>query len=355
MRTPGKWKTVGSRALDPEGHVVWAKRYVEHLRVRNYSPRTVATTEMALGHFITWAEDRSVMKPTEVTKPILERFQRWLFYYRTPSGKPLTFSSQRATLQKVRVWFRWLSRSNVVLSNPAADLDLPRVERRLPKAILSEREVERVLALPDVTTVLGLRDRTMMEVFYSTGIRRHELAQLQLFDIDADRGTVTVRLGKGRKDRVVPIGERALHWIARYLEEARPELVVVPDDGVLFLGVEGDVLSLNRLTILISKYIAAAKLGKSGACHIFRHSMATAMLEHGADIRIIQEILGHVDASTTAIYTRLSITHLKRIHDRTHPGAKLSAKKSVATVATNENEEEFLATLDAEATEEEDG
>jgi integrase/recombinase XerD len=157
-----------------------------------------------------------------------------------------------------------------------------------------------VMAIADTTDPLGLRDRAMMEVLYSSGLRRAELAKLQLFDIDADRGVLAVREGKGKKDRFVPIGDRALHWMARYIEEVRPGLVVPPDDGTIFLSELGDPMKLPRLTQLMRRYVEAADLGKSGACHIFRHSMATAMLEGGCDIRLLQEILGHAETSTTA-------------------------------------------------------
>ena len=186
--------------------------------------------------------------------------------------------------------------------------------------------LEAVLALPDLGDPIGLRDWAMMEVLYSTGIRRAELAALRLPDLDVERGTLTVRLGKGKKDRVVPIGERALMWVGRYLDEVRPSLVVPPDRAALFLDKRGASVGLARLTQLMRRYIGRAGLGKTGACHIFRHTMATLMLERGADVRLIQEILGHEELSTTEIYTRVSIGHLKAVHDRTHPGAKLERR-----------------------------
>jgi hypothetical protein len=165
-----------------------------------------------------------------------------------------------------------------------------------------------------------------MEVLYSTGIRRHELAGLDVFDIDAARGTLTVRQGKGRKDRTVPIGEHALAWVARYLDEARPALVAPPETPALFLSERGDRPELQYLTTHARRYVDGAKLGKHRACQIFRHSIATLMLEGGADIRHIQEILGHAETSTTAIDTRVSIVRLKQVHDATHPGRQERAE-----------------------------
>jgi integrase/recombinase XerD len=355
MPKKGYRKPVAGDGSDPHGLLVWTKRYLERLRVRAYSPHTLKTTEGCLQLFIEWADVRGIQRPTDVTRPILEAYQRYLFYYRKPSGKPLTFGAQRVRLQKLRVFFRWLARQHVILSNPASDLELPRVERRIPRAVLSEREIEQVLTLPDVSDPMGLRDRAMMETLYSTGIRRAELAGLDVFDIDDERGTVTVRLGKGRKDRTVPIGERALVWIRRYLDEVRPLLLVPPDEGVLFLSDDGERLELPRLTFLMRRYLDAAKLGKTGACHIFRHTMATLMLEGGADVRLIQEILGHAELSTTQIYTRISIRHLKAAHDAAHPAAKLQTRLRLEPAEPPPpTEADLLAALDAEADEEDD-
>jgi integrase/recombinase XerD len=168
-----------------------------------------------------------------------------------------------------------------------------------------------------------------------------------------------VRQGKGRKDRTVPIGARALAWVARYVQLARPMLVAPPEHPTLFLSERGEKLNLGCLTNLMTGYVDRAKLGKRGACHIFRHSMATHMLERGADIRLIQEMLGHAETSTTAIYTRVSIQHLKRVHDATHPTALLEerAKKVDEEGTGDERREqvssaELLSSLAAEAAEE---
>lgn len=326
MPRKGYRKPKGGDASDPEGFMVWAERYVEHLKVKAYSPQTLRSIECHLGLFLDWAIVRGLGRPAEVTKPILESYQRWLFYHRQPNGKPLSFASQHQRLQKVRSFFKWLTRANVLTSNPASELELPKLPRRLPRAVLSEREVELVLAVPDLTDALGLRDRAILEVLYSTGVRRVELAGLTIFDVDAERGTLMVRRGKGAIDRVVPIGARALHWIGRYLDEVRSTLALSPDDGVLFLSDEGEALKLPRLTQMARRYIEAAKLGKSGACHVFRHTMATLMLENGADVRFIQELLGHAKLTSTQIYTRISIRQLKSVHDQTHPGAKLEPR-----------------------------
>ena len=310
---------------DERGFAALLAGYADWLRVRNYSEATVGNREHYVGEFAKWCAERSITHPAEVTKPLLERYQRWLYQYRQKNGKPLTFPSQLQHLIPVRAFFKWLGRHNHILANPAADLELPRGEKRLPKHILTASEAERVLAVPPVASgdPLALRDRAILEALYSTGMRRMEVAGLRLYDLDAERGTVLVR-GKGKKDRMIPMGVRAFAWVMRYIEEARPRLVVAGDDGTVFLTNLGTPFERGRLTQLVRDYIDAAETGKRGACHLFRHTCATLMHEGGADIRFIQQLLGHAELSTTQIYTQVSIRMLKEVHTRTHPGATLS-------------------------------
>ena len=244
----------------------------------------------------------------------------YLYHYRKRDGDPLTFSSQLTHLVPVRAWFKWLARQNYILFNPASELELPKVEARLPKHTLTVGEVEQVMAQANVIDPLGLRDRAVLETFYSTGVRRMEMANLLMYDLDVDRGTLMVRQGKGKKDRVVPIGDRAIAWIDRYIHDVRPGLTVGDrSENSLFLTHLGDPFTPDRLTQLVRHYIDKAEIGKSGSCHLFRHTMATLMLENGADIRFIQAILGHTKLDTTQIYTQVSIRKLKEIHTLTHP------------------------------------
>jgi hypothetical protein len=164
---------------------------------------------------------------------------------------------------------------------------------------------------------------------------RRRTARSSFDSLDQERGTLMVRQGKGKKDRMVPIGERAIAWLARYLNDARPALVLPPDPGTLFLTQEGEEISCHRLTQLVRDYVVRADMGKSGACHLFRHTCATLMLEGGADIRYIQEMLGHVELSTTQIYTQVSIRKLKAVHTLTHPGAKLERAAAVEATTAN--------------------
>jgi len=177
-------------------------------------------------------------------------------------------------------------------------------------------------------SLAGLRDRAILETFYSTGMRRKELASLSIYDLDQERRTVLVRKGKGGKQRIVPIGERALSWVRKYLDEVRPQLVVEPDDGSLFVSHFGEAFTLARLSQIVRSYVVASGVGKAGASHALRHAMATAMLEGGADIRFIAAMLGHSDLATTQIYTQVGIRQLQRVHEMTHPTAMLQPSKA---------------------------
>ena len=311
-------KQVGNLG-DPQGMAVFLERFLEWMRVTNYSEKTVENRQLYLIYYIQWAEDRGITRPNEVTKPILERYQRFLYHYRKKDGQPLSFRSQHSRLIPIRAWFKWLTRNNHILYNPASELELPRLERRLPKHVLTIRESETVMRVPNLSEPLGIRDRAILEVLYSTGIRRMEVVNLKLYDIDVDRGTLMVRQGKGKKDRMVPIGQRALGWINKYLTEVRHTLILDPNDITLFLTHLGEAFTPNRLTQMVREYVDAADIGKRGSCHLFRHTMATLMLENGADVRFIQAMLGHAKLETIQIYTQVSIRKLKEIHEATHP------------------------------------
>lgn len=310
---------------DPFGFIVLSEAFLQWMAVTNYSESTIKNRRTYLRYFIVWCDDRGLTQPSEITRPIVDRYQRYLYYYRKKDGHPLSFRSQHTRLTSVRSYFKWLAKNNYILYNPSSELELPRLEHRLPKHVLTEREAEQIINMADINDPLGIRDRAILEVLYSTGMRRFELIGLKLYDIDAERGTLMVH-GKGKKDRMIPIGERALAWLEKYLNEVRPALVLDPDDGTLFLTTYAEAITRNRLTQLVRDYVNAADIGKKGACHLFRHTMATVMLENGADIRFIQQMLGHARLDTTQIYTRVSIRMLKEIHSATHPTAKLKRK-----------------------------
>jgi len=300
-------------------------KYLQHLAVKGFSESTLRVRRVHMEMFLKWCRKSRIISPTKVTQPSLESYQRYLFQYRKKNRQPLAVASQHSRLAPLKVWFRWLTQRKYIPRDPAAELELPRVGYKLPN-VMNKDEVERVLTQPKIEVPLGIRDRAMLEILYSSGLRRMELLHLKLYDVDQKQGLITVREGKGKRDRVVPIGERALAWLDMYLNTLRPEIVRQPDNGVIFLNSNGAPFTPNHLSWLARQYVKSAGIGKAGACHIFRHTMATLMLEGGADIRYIQAMLGHVRLDTTQIYTHVSIRTLKQVHTNTHPGARLRSE-----------------------------
>jgi integrase/recombinase XerD len=300
-------------------------RHLSHLKAQGYTPATVASRAWLLGLFRAWAEERGAPLLADLTPLLVVRYQRQLAQHRKADGQPLGSQTQRTRLVPLRTLGKWALREKLVAANPVADLIMPRVGQPLPKAWLSAAEAETVLAVPAVAISTGLRDRALLETFYSTGLRRMETLRLTAADVDFAGGVVLVRKGKGKKDRVIPIGERALAWLGKYLAEARPKLAQPGDEaGPLFVTEQGRPFTTKHLSALVTGYVTRSGVGKRGSCHLFRHTCATLMLEHGADIRHVQEQLGHACLQTTQIYTHVSIRKLKEVHAATHPGAKLS-------------------------------
>ena len=341
-KKPGVLRVAGDPTT-PGGFHGYLATFLDWSAARQFSALTVKARRIELGYFIDWCEERGILRPDEVTRALLERYRQYIFQYRrkhaggrsTPEGQPLSFQTQAKRLISVRAFFQWLARQHHLLYNPASELELPRQQQRLPRHILTVAEVEQVLNACDLAdpTGLGLRDRAMLEMLYSTGMRRSEAVNLRIDDVDLTRGTVLIRQGKGNKDRMVPVGERACRWAEKYLYEIRPDYIEDADPGILFLAKHGEGMQAKQLSGIVKKTIEAARLERfqdthpNAACHLLRHACATHMLENGADIRYIQALLGHADLTTTEVYTRVSILQLKAVHERTHP-ARLQGRGS---------------------------
>ena len=311
---------------DPASFHVAVSDWLDWLEVHDYSPVTVMSHSWHLQRFMSWAELRGITRPHDVTLPVLESYQRHVSLLRKPNGMALSWSSQHQALVPLRSFFAWCAKSHRILYNPASELSLARTEHRLPKATLTHEEAEAVLCLPDTGTPIGLRDRAMLEVLYATAVRRGELVSLDLVDTDLSRRFITLRETKTRRDRAVPLGERAAAWLGHYLNDARPSLVIGADPGAVFLATNGERIGVKWLSSQVHHYVEAAGVGKTGSCHLFRHSAATLMLEGGADVRYVQELLGHRSLDATQIYTRVAPERLAAIHAATHPGARLPGK-----------------------------
>jgi integrase/recombinase XerD len=313
------------RPDDAEGLLAWVRRHLVAMGAAGYSADTIRHREDGLWPFVAWCDGRELGRPREVTRDHVEGYQRWVFGYRQPSGKALSFRSQYQRLVHVKQYFRFLVRSRVLTVSPAAEIEMPKREKRLPRTVLSVAEVEALLGAADLATAAGVRDRALGELLYATGLRRRELARLLVHDLDDERRTVRVREGKGKKERLVPTGERALAWVNKYLVEVRDGWACggERDEGRLFLTTRGTPMDGAAVTYVVQRLFAKSGLAKTGGPHVLRHTMATLMLENGADLLVIQSILGHERMETTEVYTHVAMGRLVEVHGRTHPVARL--------------------------------
>ncbi|MEX2180708.1 MAG: tyrosine-type recombinase/integrase [Gemmatimonadaceae bacterium] len=309
-------------------------QHLTDLRAIGAAPSTTSGRRNLLKSFVAYCEATGVTTIGALTYAVATNYQRHLSDVRNANDITCSIGGQRNRLVALRMFARWAVRTGLLDADPTSALVLPRLPHRLPQSVLTSSEAERVLAVPDVTTRLGLRDRAILELLYSSGIRRLELIAIDIPDLDLARGVLFIRLGKGRKDRYVPVGQRALGWIDRYLSRARPQLVHRTDPAALFIGKRGTRLSRSRITERMHGYLAESGVAKPGSCHVWRHTMATLMHERGADIRDLQVLLGHSQLSTTAIYTHISTERLQEVHRRTPPTARAIHSHTPAPLTT---------------------
>jgi len=242
----------------------------------------------------------------------------WLTRYIADVSASRRATSQARYLSSLRRFFRWLVTRGRLGADPTLKLVMPGKPSRLPK-VMSEKQVESLLAAPDVDTPLGLRDRAMIETIYATGLRVSELVNLKLHEVSFDMGVLRV-LGKGSKERLVPLGEEAVSWIQRYLAEARPHILKGQQSDALFVTGRGAPMTRQAFWQLIKRYAVPAGIQREKLSpHVLRHAFATHLLNHGADLRVVQLLLGHADITTTQIYTHIARERLKELHAHHHP------------------------------------
>ena len=220
-------------------------------------------------------------------------------------------------LSSLKRFYRFLLRENRIQADPTLQVESPKLPHGLPK-ILSEEDVDSLLAAPNVETHIGLRDKSMLETLYASGLRVTELVEMKLNQLSLDMGVVRV-VGKGSKERLVPVGEEALTWIRRYMDNARPEILAGRQADALFITSRGGSMTRQAFWYLIRRYADRAGLRSGISPHTLRHAFATHLLNHGADLRVVQMLLGHADISTTQIYTHVARERLKQLHAKHHP------------------------------------
>ena len=287
--------------------------YLRHLEIeRRVSPHTLAAYSSDLARLATFLTARAT-PPAEISRGDLEAFVR------ESMAEGRSSASTARLVASTRSFFKFLRLAGRLSHNPAEDLQSPRGFTALPR-VLTFEQVDALLAAPDVTTPLGMRDRALIEVLYATGLRVSELVGLRVQDAHIDRGWVQC-LGKGRKERVVPLGDVAATWLTRYLADARPTLLRGRSSRWLFVNARGGRLSRVGFWKLLKQYGLAAGLRSALSPHVLRHSFASHLLERGADLRAIQTMLGHADLSTTQIYTHVLEARLRQVYDAFHPRA----------------------------------
>lgn len=281
---------------------------------RGLSDNYQLSTQRSLSEFADWcAARKKIDNPREVTLALISE------YLAERKRASLSASSIKLIVVALKIFFRFLAGKGEVKRDPAEALPLPRIERYLPET-LNELQVEKLIEGIDTKVPLGLRDRAMIEMLYASGLRLSELANARLENFFPEEGTIRV-IGKGNKTRIVPVGRKACEAVARYLSTERPQLVKRRTGNEIFLSTRGTKLTTTRIWQIVKTHAGRSGLEQNVYPHLLRHSFATHLLSNGADLRIIQEMLGHADISTTQVYTHVDQQRLKAVHRQFHPRA----------------------------------
>jgi integrase/recombinase XerD len=299
-----------------------AERYRAHLEVRHYAMRTIVNHVSALRLLFRFFGETRVSDVAAVTTATLLAFQKWQHHEPTQRGTARGVRYQNRVLAAVRGFFRFLRDDGAIPHDPAAALEYAREPETLPKNILTPGEARRIIEAADPSTVLGYRDRVILETLYATGIRKTELLNLCLADVNLEDEILRINGGKGAKDRVVPLTRVAAAGLETYIKAVRPQLLGRKKSETLFPSLRRGELSDTALGHLVDKYARKANVKKHVTCHLWRHSCATHLLQNRANLRHVQEILGHRSLATTERYLHLTITELKEAHRRFHPREK---------------------------------
>lgn len=290
----------------------WIARFVEYLTIeRGLSTNTLESYERDLQHFRAYLQKRGSTLLDDVRE---HHISSYLGYLHDEGRANSTISRNLAS---IRSFFHFLVREECIQNDPTLHVETPKIEKRLPR-VLTPEEVERLLRAPDQTTIAGLRDAAMLELLYATGIRVSELVSLSCGDVHLSSGFLRC-MGKGGKERIIPIGEYAVQALSTYLQVGRPAFLRDSDEDALFLNHHGTQMSRQGFWKILKKYAQEAQIIKDITPHTLRHSFATHLLERGADLRAVQEMLGHADISTTQIYTHVTRGRLREIYASAHP------------------------------------
>lgn len=288
------------------------------MKVKNYAASTRTGYGRELGKFFDYLRSKEITDIKRVTRDILTAYQLLLFEQKEAKG--LTTATVAVKIRAVKRFFEHLEASGQVLINPAEYLKEPKIETRLPRAVLTQDEARKILDRPDLGTLIGIRDRAVLEVFYSTGIRLEELINLTIFDCDLQGGLLRVNNGKFAKDRVIPLGKHAVRFLKEYIARVRPHYTKRNKQlRSLFVNRHGRPLSKQAVEIMVRTCAKQAGITKHVTPHVFRHTFATELVRNGADITAVQKMLGHKDLKHTHIYTKVAGLDVKKTHSLYHP------------------------------------
>ncbi len=292
----------------------------ERMRVLNYADHTWVMYSSHLRRFFSYLKEMGVTELSAVTKDHVRGYQTYFHERLTPEGQPHAVATQNLALMAVKTFFRLMREEEYLASDPARDIPFAKQPQRLPASILTSKEARKVLEAPDLVTAMGYRDRAVLELLYSTGMRTSEVGALKLQDVDTNGGYARVNQGKGGKDRVVPLGRIASRYLENYIRSVRPLLVRKdPTNPYLFITLRGSRFGADVIWLMVKRCARKAGISRNIYPHTFRHTCATLMLKNNANIRHIQEMLGHASLDTTQIYVSVTIQDLKAVHRKCHP------------------------------------
>ena len=294
--------------------------FTEHMKVKNYSPATIATYCEHLPGLFAHLKEQGITHVTRVARDHLQAYQITMMDYTSARTKGrYTAATITVKVRAMKRFFKYLEDVGTILINPAEHIKEPKKDNRLPRAILTEDEVRKILAQPRLGTINGLRARAVLEVLYSTGIRLEELMNLTIFDCDLQGGLLRVK-GKFSKDRVVPLGKHAVRFLKEYITQVRPQQTK-KNKAVknLFVSRFSDSLSKQVIELMVRDYAKKAGIKKKVTPHTFRHTFATELIRNGANITAVRNMLGHSYLSATNIYIRVAGTEVKKTHSQSHP------------------------------------
>jgi site-specific recombinase XerD len=295
------------------------QKYLGYLAMRGCTEKTLESVEKELYRLMDYTKNLLEAKTEEIQQ-----------YHTALIDRKLKKTTISGRINRIKGFYKYLKREGKIIYDPAESIILPPRKKELPKHIPNHSQIERLLSQPDTESLIGKRDKAILELLYTTGMRKQEVVNLDIYDIDLKAKQVFIREGKGKKDRVVPIGSEAIKWLEKYIEIVRPRYTKDPNEKALFISkLTAKRIKKASIYDIIERYRDNIKDGKYLSPHRIRHACAVEMLRNGANIRVIQKLLGHKRLSTTQIYTQLSPEDMKQIHNKYHPRNKMKIERSI--------------------------